>query len=52
MRGTRGNDRETSFNRGWGEREATKRIITSAFVLILVTVPFFLAGLPILYPEW
>jgi hypothetical protein len=36
----------------WGEREATKRIITSAFVLIFVTVPFFLAGLPILYPEW
>jgi hypothetical protein len=36
----------------WGEREATKRIVTSAFVLIVVTVPFFLAGLPILYPEW
>lgn len=36
----------------WGEREATKRIVSSAFVLILVTVPFFLAGLPILYPEW
>jgi hypothetical protein len=36
----------------YGDREATKRIISSSFVLIAVTVPFFLAGLPILYPEW
>ena len=36
----------------WGEREATKRIVTSAVVLLIVTVPFFLAGLSLLFPEW